>query len=119
MTKQVHKDFTVREVSLKEFIAENGLGDKARNIENMSDTSHNNAAHNCYLMQDTLNFKIDNPAGIVAGQKVVITLSDEARGSRKQLVNTYVYKAHKHDDVTLKLKLEEFTVDLKKVTVEG
>lgn len=105
------KDFKVFESSLREFLAENGLGDKARNLDEMSENLKRSAVNNCYLMQNTLNFKIDNPAGIKAGQKVVITLSDEANGSRTKLVNTYTYKAHKYDDVTLQLKLEDFKVE--------
>lgn len=107
-------NFTVFESSLIEFLAENGLGDKANNINKMrGENARIRDTHNCYYMQDVLNFKLDNPAGIKAGQTVVITLSDEAEGSRKKLINTYTYKAYKYDDVTLKLKLEDFKVKLK------
>jgi len=62
------------------------------------------------LMQDEIHFKKN--CGIEFGETILIELSDTSRISRSELLNKYTYKAEKYDDITIKMVLIDFDVEL-------
>jgi len=62
------------------------------------------------FMRDELFFKKN--CDIKVGEIVRMELSDTSRLSKKELINVYLYKAEEYDDVSIKLILIDFKVEL-------
>ena len=74
-----------------------------------SDCNPRNHVSSYNQMTDEILFKID--CGIKVGEHIKIELHDRAEQSRRSLINTYIYKAEPYDDIAIKMKLVDFSVD--------
>lgn len=99
--------FLVKDKSANTFFAEHAIAsDKydRQSIRNNDDLSP------YYLMKDEIILK--KSSGIQHGQQVIFQLSDQSAASRKPLTNTYTYNVEGYDDVSLRLTLIDFKIEL-------
>mgnify|MGYP001197166135 CR=1 FL=1 len=93
----------VKEKSVVSFLEENLLGYKPNDdCRKFDDPSYN-------LIRDEMFFKKHS---LAIGQTVKIELSDHSQMSQKKLKNIYTYKAEQYDDVSIKMVLEHFAIEL-------
>ena len=80
------------------------------NLTNQLDLDRNdcNPSSPYHSMRDELLFVKD--LNIKVGESISIELFDIARGSGRELVNTYIYQAEEYDDVSIKMVLKDFKV---------
>lgn len=99
----------VKDKSVYKFLQDRLVNpDKENKDQNYNQGQINASAY--HLMRDELIFKKD--CGIELNEVIEIELVDTSRGSGKELINTYYYKASEYDDVSIMMKLIDFKVKL-------
>lgn len=111
----MEKSFSVKQQSAMEFFRQNLIWfNDERLRERVSIFNNEMSAY--YFMKDEIIirnfFNLDGQFGEIY-DTVVFTISDFGQNSKRELVNTYVYKIEDHDDVSQKLTLMNFNVSLK------
>lgn len=101
--------FNVKQESVVAFLEERLIGyDKSERGRN---TDAFNKVNPYGLLKDEMFFKKD--CGIEVSETVKIELFDRSQETRKELINTYIYRCEKYDDIAIKLVLIDFKVELK------
>lgn len=98
----------VKEKSTKAFLENNAIEVNKSNSaeEHLAMTSRDLNVY--YFMKDELYLK--KSCGLDVDELIKFEISDTSSNSKKELINTYVYKAEHYDDVSLKLVLMDFSI---------
>lgn len=100
------KTFNVKEKNILQFFGENAV-----NHEYLISQEGRNPDRSPYtLMKDEIIFKKDS--GFKENETVVFHLKDIGRHSQTEMTHEYIYKVSKYDDLSLKLEIEDFRVDI-------
>jgi hypothetical protein len=66
-----------------------------------------------YLMKDEMFLKRSSDfRALITGDEIHFELKDNYQGSRRSLVNKYLYEVQDHDDMVVKLVLVDFVVEM-------
>lgn len=106
------KKLLIKHESILAFFQEKTIENNNKNtVVFDSHGSHHIENNNAYyFMRDEILIKQN--CGVSIGQILVFEIKDQARYSQRFLKNTYIYEAQKFDDVSIKLVLKEFKVEL-------
>lgn len=107
MNKTMKIKLNVKDKSVVAFLEERLLGYKPNECDRHV-VSHDVSAY--HLLKDRMYFKKD--CGLMPGDFLKIELFDEAKMSRRRLINTYTYTVEAYDDVAVMLTLYDFKVDV-------